>query len=160
MNRWPYSKKGESNLWKSVKSDFKNAKNKNNQYDQLSVIECIEFKESLEEAVYKKLEIDMWDAEKARDLFIKVNQKLLSMEQDLPRLKISYDKDSQHYIIPKGMLGKLNRLGLEVNSFLTYVEQFKASGELKPELNKFSNNLFAFESDGTAKVNFLMIEGL
>lgn len=155
-----FQKKGESNLWKSVKSDFKNAKSKNNQYDQLSVIECIEFKESLEEAVYKKLEIDMWDAEKARDLFIKVNQKLLSMEQDLPRLKISYDKDSQHYIIPKGMLGKLNRLGLEVNSFLTYVEQFKASGELKPELNKFSNNLFAFESDGTAKVNFLMIEGL
>lgn len=156
-----FQKKGESNLWKSVKSDFKSTgKNKKNQYDQLSIIECIEFKESMEEAVYKKMEMDMWDADKAKDLFKKMYTRLQNMEQDLPRLKISFDKDTQHYIIPKGMLGKLNRIGLEVNSFLAYVEQYKGSGDLKPELTKYSNNLFAFESDGTTQVNFLMIEGL
>lgn len=156
-----FQKKGKSNLWKSVKSDFKNSnKSKGNQYDQLSVIECIEFKESLEEGIYKKMEFDMWDANKARELFIKVNKKLHDMKQDLPRLKISYDQNSEHFVIPKGMLGKLNRLGMEVNSFLAYVEQNKATGELKPELAKFSNNLFAFESDGISKVNFIMLEGL
>lgn len=156
-----FQKKGESKLWKSTKSDFKSSsKTKGNQYDQLSVIECIEFKESMEESIYKSLEVDIWDAEKAKDLFLKLNVKLKKMHQDLPRLKVSFDKDTQHYIIPKGMLGKLNRLGMEVNSFLAYVEQYKETGALKPELVRFSNNLFAFESDGTTKVNFIMIEGL
>lgn len=156
-----FQKQGESKLWKSVKGDFKtNGKDKNEQYDQIQVIECVEFSESSEESIYRKMEADLWDEQKATELFKKLDEKLNSMRNQLARLQITYNRDTNHYVIPKGMLGKLNRLGIEVNSFLAYIDQFKSQGELKAELTKFSNALFAFESDGITKVNFMMIEGL
>ncbi|WP_436658771.1 hypothetical protein [Acinetobacter sp. P1(2025)] len=154
-----FSKKGSSNLWRVSKQEFiNNADDKFGEtYDQIAVIECVQITDTQEEYLVKKLKNDLWDAKKAKALFQMLSHKLIEIEPQHSRLKINYDRQGAFFIMPKRNLGRLHRVGLEINSFLTYVNQY--SDEIPQDMQRFANALdsIIIKEEPYIKVN--LIEG-
>lgn len=148
-----YQKKGNGTFW-SIRQENCKAKNgSKEQFNQISVIECITIDSSKEEAIYQNLRETMWDKDKAQLLFDEINERLKQMDKvTQKKLEIMKDPKSDMYLIPKQHLGKFRRTGVNINSFLAYCEQFKE--QLSPELAPYAENLSAIELDGKTSIKF------
>lgn len=149
-----FQKKGNGSFW-SIRQDRCNAKTSNpaDQFNQISVIECLTIDESKEEEIYKSIRESMWNENKVQELFEEIHHRLTNMDSSIMgKLKIIKDPKSDMYLIPKQHLGKFRRTGVNMNSFLSYCEQFK--GELAPELAPYADKLRAIELDGISNIKF------
>lgn len=149
-----YQKKGNGSFW-SVKQEVCKGKtgSPTDQFNQISVIECLTIDESKEEEIYKSIRESMWNENKAQELFEEIHNRLNDMDSATKaKLSILKDPKSELYLIPKQHLGKLRRTGVNVNSFLSYCEQFK--DELNPELAPYAEKLSAIELNGKSTIKF------
>ena len=152
-----YQKKGNGSFW-SVKQESCKAKTgrPTDQFNQISVIECLTIDESKEEEIYKTIRESMWNESKAQELFEEIYTRLNDMDNGTKaKLSILKDPKSEMYLIPKQHLGKLRRTGVNANSFLSYCEQFK--DELAPELAPYAEKLSAIELNGKSTIKFEMV---
>jgi hypothetical protein len=140
-----YQKQGTKGLFNVHEKEFKtHIKNKDAVYDVINTIEFVRFQDSEENSTYKEMAENLWNEKRAEKLF---EDFLVQIERKKPEFKregIKYDtaSGSEIYWIPKSKIGLFNRMSLEVNSFLGYVDQHQKKGTLKPELLKFNERLF------------------
>ena len=147
-----YQKKGNGSFWSIRQENCKDSKS-NEQFNQISVIECLTIDQSKEEAIYQTLRETMWNKEKAQVLFEEIAVRLNDLDSNTKKkLQILKDPASELYLIPKQHLGKLKRTSVNVNSFLAYCEQFK--DELSPELLPYAKNLSAIICEGKPTIKF------
>jgi hypothetical protein len=147
-----YQKKGNGSFWSIRQENCKGSKS-DEQFNQISVIECLTIDQSKEEAIYQTLRETMWNKEKAQVLFDEIASRLNDLDSStMKKLKILKDPASDLYLIPKQHLGTLKRTSVNVNSFLAYCEQFK--DELSPELIPYAKNLSAIICEGKPTIKF------
>lgn len=149
-----YQKKGNGTFW-SVRQENCKAKAGNNkdQFNQISVIECLTIDSSKEEEIYQTIRETMWNKDKAHALFDEITERLNQMDQTTKaKLDILKDPKSEMYLIPKHHLGKFRRTGVNMNSFLAYCEQFK--DKVSPELAPYAEKLTAIELSGKPTIKF------
>lgn len=147
-----YQKKGNGSFWSIRQENCKGSKS-GEQFNQISVIECLTIDQSKEEAIYQTLRETMWNKEKAQALFEEIAVRLDEIDTNTKKkLQILKDPVSELYLIPKHNLGKLKRTGVNVNSFLAYCEQFK--DELSPDLAPYAEKLSAINLDGKTTIKF------
>ncbi|EOZ8645325.1 hypothetical protein ACQWTT_001076 [Acinetobacter baumannii] len=149
-----YQKKGNGSFW-SVKQETCKIKGTNpkDQFNQISVIECLTIDQSKEEEIYQQIRKTMWNKDKAQSLFEEIEDRLNSIDNTTKaKLKILKDPSSELYLIPKQHLGHFRRTGVNINSFLSYCEQFK--NELPDDLSPYAEKLTAIQLDGKSTIKF------
>lgn len=147
-----YQKKGNGSFW-SIRQENCKASKSDEQFNQISVIECLTIDQSKEEAIYQSLRETMWNKEKAQVLFDEITVRLNDLDINTKKKhQILKDPASELYLIPKQHLGLLKRTSVNVNSFLAYCEQFK--DELPPELEPYAKNLSAIICEGKPTIKF------
>lgn len=159
-----FKMKGDSSAWHATRSEYRSHHDKKNstydEFDEISVIKCLKIFDSNEEQLYKKLEVDSWNAKRAQWLFDLTKARLLGMVDKWPALSITATSDRTWFNLPKKHLGRLNRVAVEINSFLAYKEQFK--NDIKPELIVYANAITShiIEKNGEVliKLNYKEID--
>lgn len=149
-----YQKKGNGSFW-SVKQESCKIKGTNpkDQFNQISVIECLTIDQSKEEEIYLQIRKTMWNEDKAQALFEEIENRLNSMDSATKaKLKILKDPNSELYLIPKHHIGQFRRTGVNINSFLSYCEQFK--DEISKDLAPYAEKLTAIQLDGKSTIKF------